>query len=39
VQSDKRKALGRNIEAWKSILDVMPACKLCWVLEVDPMGF
>jgi primosomal protein N' (replication factor Y) len=39
VQSDKRKALGEFLRAWKPILDAMPASKLRWVLDVDPMEF
>jgi len=39
VQSDKRKALGEFLRAWKPILDEMPANKLRWVLDVDPMEF
>jgi primosomal protein N' (replication factor Y) len=39
VQSDKRKALGEFLRAWKPLLDAMPASKLRWVLDVDPMEF
>ncbi|ADE10360.1 primosomal protein N' [Sideroxydans lithotrophicus] len=39
VQSDKRKALGEFLRAWKPILDALPAGKLRWVLDVDPMEF
>ena len=39
VQSDKRKALGEFLRAWKPILDALPASKLRWVLDVDPMEF
>jgi len=39
VQSDKRKVLGEFLRAWKPILDTMPASKLRWVLDVDPMKF
>jgi primosomal protein N' (replication factor Y) len=39
VQSDKRKALGEFLRTWKPILDALPASKLRWVLDVDPMEF
>ncbi|WP_283745814.1 primosomal protein N' [Sideroxydans sp. CL21] len=39
VQSDKRKALGEFLRAWKPVLDALPAGKLRWVLDVDPMEF
>ena len=39
VQSDKRKALGEFLRAWKPVLDALPASKLRWVLDVDPMEF
>lgn len=39
VQSDKRKALGEFLRAWKPILDALPAQKLRWVADVDPMEF
>jgi len=39
VQSDKRKALGEFLREWKPILDALPASKLRWVLDVDPMEF
>ena len=39
VQSDKRKALGEFLRAWKPTLDALPASKLRWVLDVDPMEF
>ncbi|MDP1635688.1 MAG: primosomal protein N', partial [Gallionellaceae bacterium] len=39
VQSDKRKALGEFLRAWKPVLDALPANKLRWVLDVDPMEF
>jgi primosomal protein N' (replication factor Y) len=39
VQSDKRKALGELLRAWKPVLDALPASKLRWVLDVDPMEF
>ncbi len=39
VQSDKRKALGEFLREWKPGLDGLPASKLRWVLDVDPMEF
>ncbi|OIR10464.1 primosomal protein N' [mine drainage metagenome] len=39
VQADKRKAMGEFLRAWKPILDALPAGKLRWVLDVDPMEF
>jgi primosomal protein N' (replication factor Y) len=39
VQADKRKALGEFLRAWKPMLDTLPAGKLRWVLDVDPMEF
>ncbi len=39
VQSDKRKALGEFLRAWKPVLDALPASRLRWVLDVDPMEF
>ncbi len=39
VQSDKRKALGEFLREWKPMLDALPAGKLRWVLDVDPMEF
>ena len=39
VQADKRKALGEFLRAWKPVLDTLPASKLRWVLDVDPMEF
>jgi primosomal protein N' (replication factor Y) len=39
VQSDKRKALGEFLRAWKPVLDALPAHKLRWALDIDPMEF
>src|SRR5512135_1581382 len=39
VQSDKRKTMQEFLRAWKPILDALPAGKLRWVLDVDPMEF
>ena len=39
VQSDKRKALQEFLRAWKPVLDALPASKLRWSLDIDPMEF
>jgi primosomal protein N' (replication factor Y) len=39
VQSDKRKALQEFLRAWKPALDGLPAQKLRWVLDIDPLEF
>ncbi len=39
VQSDKRKALQEFLRAWKPTLDALPAQKLRWALDIDPMEF
>jgi len=39
VQADRRKVLGEFLRAWKPILDALPAQKLRWVADVDPMEF
>ncbi len=39
VQSDKRKSLQEFLRAWKPSLDALPAQKLRWSLDVDPMDF
>jgi primosomal protein N' (replication factor Y) len=39
VEADKRKALGEFLRARKPMLDTLPAGKLRWVLDVDPMEF
>lgn len=39
VQSDKRKALQEFLRVWKPALDALPANKLRWALDVDPMEF
>ena len=39
VQSDKRKVLQEFLRAWKPILDALPAQKLRWSLDIDPMEF
>jgi primosomal protein N' (replication factor Y) len=39
VQSDKRKSLQEFLRAWKPALDALPAQKLRWSLDIDPMEF
>ncbi len=39
VQSDKRKALQEFLRAWKPALDALPAQRLRWSLDIDPMEF
>jgi primosomal protein N' (replication factor Y) len=39
VQSDKRKSLQEFLRAWKPSLDALPAQKLRWSLDIDPMEF
>jgi primosomal protein N' (replication factor Y) len=39
VQSDKRKVLQEFLCAWKPFLDSLPAQKLRWALDIDPMEF
>lgn len=39
VQSEKRKALQEFLRAWKPVLDALPAQKLRWALDIDPMEF
>jgi primosomal protein N' (replication factor Y) len=39
VQSEKRKALQEFLRAWKPALDALPAQKLRWALDIDPMEF
>lgn len=39
VQSDKRKSLQEFLRAWKPVLDALPAHKLRWSLDIDPMEF
>jgi primosomal protein N' (replication factor Y) len=39
VQSEKRKALQEFLRAWKPTLDALPANKLRWALDIDPMEF
>lgn len=39
VQADKRKALQEFLRAWKPMLDALPAQKLRWVLDIDPLEF
>jgi primosomal protein N' (replication factor Y) len=39
VQSDTRKSLQEFLRVWKPYLDELPAQKLRWSLDVDPMEF
>ncbi len=39
VQSDKRKALQDFVRNWKPLLEVLPAKKLRWSLDIDPLEF
>jgi primosomal protein N' (replication factor Y) len=39
VQSDSRKLLQQFLRAWKPLLDVLPAQKLRWSLDIDPLEF
>ena len=39
VQADRRKALQEFLRAWKPTLDALPAQKLRWALDIDPMEF
>ena len=39
VQSDTRKNLQQFLRIWRPMLDAMPAKKLRWSLDVDPMEF
>ncbi len=39
VQSDSRKTLQQFLRAWRPLLDAMPAKKLRWSLDIDPLEF
>ncbi|MGV8933880.1 MAG: primosomal protein N' [Gallionellaceae bacterium] len=39
VQSSTRKALQHFLREWKALLDSIPAQKLRWSLDVDPLDF
>jgi primosomal protein N' (replication factor Y) (superfamily II helicase) len=39
VQSDTRKNLQRFLRVWKSVLDGIPAKKIRWSLDIDPLEF
>ncbi len=39
VQSNARKSLQQFLRMWKSLLDELPAQKLRWSLDVDPLEF
>jgi len=39
IQSDTRKNLQQFLRAWRPLLDELPAKKLRWSLDVDPLEF
>ncbi len=39
VQSGARKPLHQFLDAWQPQLDALPAQKLRWSLDVDPLDF
>jgi primosomal protein N' (replication factor Y) len=39
VQSESRKLLQQFLRAWKPKLDALPAQKLRWSLDIDPLEF
>jgi primosomal protein N' (replication factor Y) len=39
IQSDKRKFLQEFLRVWKPDLDALPAKKLRWSLDIDPLEF
>jgi primosomal protein N' (replication factor Y) len=39
IQSSKRKDLQQFLRAWQPLLDALPAQKLRWSLDVDPLEF
>jgi primosomal protein N' (replication factor Y) len=39
VQCEKRKVLQEFIRAWKLVLDISPAKKMRWSLDIDPLEF
>jgi len=39
IQSSKRKSLQQFLRAWQPLLDALPAQKLRWSLDVDPLEF
>ena len=39
VQSDSRKLLQQFLRAWRPLLDALPAQKLRWSLDIDPLEF
>jgi len=39
VQGEQRKALQEFLRAWRPQLDALPAAKLRWVLDIDPLEF
>ena len=39
VQSEARKSLQQFLREWRPLLDALPAQKLRWSLDIDPMDF
>ncbi len=39
VQSDSRKSLQQFLRVWRPLLDALPAKKLRWSLDIDPLEF
>jgi len=39
VQSDSRKNLQQFLRVWRPVLDALPAKKLRWSLDIDPLEF
>ena len=39
VQSDSRKSLQQFLRAWRPLLDALPAKKIRWSLDIDPLEF
>ena len=39
VQSDSRKSLQQFLRAWRPLLDALPAKKVRWSLDIDPLEF
>ena len=39
VQSEQRKLLQEFLRVWKPLLDALPASKVRWVLDIDPLEF
>ena len=39
VQSDARKTLQQFLRAWRPLLDALPAKRLRWSMDIDPLEF